>query len=154
MAKKDSQSALATNRKARHDYHIIDSYEAGIALKGTEIKSVRLGKLNLKDGFVTIRDGEAWLKNVHISPYDQGNRFNHDPLRNRKLLLHKAEIKKLGEEVKQTSHTIIPLKVYLKRGRAKVLIGLAKGKNLYDKRHDLKAKQAKREIDRALKERY
>lgn len=148
---KQKDTSLATNRKARHDYEILETYEAGIALKGTEIKSVRIGKLNLKDGFVSISNGEAFLKNVHISPYEQGNRFNHDPLRERKLLLHKREINKLFNEVRQKGHTIVPLKVYLKRGRAKVLIGLARGKKLYDKRQSLKEKQMKRDIDRALK---
>lgn len=144
---------LAQNRKARHDYTIIDTYEAGLVLQGTEIKSIRQGKINLKDGFISIRHGEAWLKNVHISPYEQGNIFNHDPLRDRKLLLHKKEINKLEQEVKQNRLTIVPLKVYLVRGRAKVLIGLAEGKNKYDKRHALKEKQSKRDIDRALKNR-
>lgn len=144
---------LAQNRKARHDFEIIDTVEAGMVLTGTEIKSVRKGKMNLQDAFVSIRDGEAWLKNAHISPYDHGNLFNHDPERDRKLLLHKSEIIKLGQEIKLTSMTIVPLKVYLVRGRAKILIGLARGKNKYDKRHSLKEKQVKREIDRALKNR-
>lgn len=142
---------LAQNRKARHDYTILETIEAGLVLQGTEIKSIRQGKINLKDGFVSIRQGEAFLKNVHISPYEQGNIFNHDPLRNRKLLLHKKEIEKLEREVKQNRLTIIPLKVYIVRGRAKVLIGLAEGKNRYDKRHSLKEQQMKRDIDRALK---
>lgn len=144
---------LAQNRKARHDFTILETVEAGLVLQGTEIKSIRQGKINLKDGFVSIRQGEAFLKNVHISPYEQGNIFNHDPLRNRKLLLHKKEIEKLEREVKQNRLTIIPLKVYIVRGRAKVLIGLAKGKNRYDKRHSLKEQQMKRDIDRALKAR-
>lgn len=142
---------LAQNRKARHDYEILDTFEAGMVLQGTEIKSIRQGKINLKDGFISVRDGEAWLKNIHISPYEQGNIFNHDPLRNRKLLLHKKEIQKLEQEVKQNRLTIVPLKVYIVRGRAKVLIGLAQGKNRYDKRHSLKEQQMKREVDRALK---
>lgn len=142
---------LAQNRKARHDFTILETVEAGLVLQGTEIKSIRQGKINLKDGFVSIRQGEAFLKNVHISPYEQGNIFNHDPLRNRKLLLHKKEIEKLEREVKQNRLTIIPLKVYIVRGRAKVLIGLAEGKNRYDKRHSLKEQQMKRDIDRALK---
>ncbi|MGX7092254.1 SsrA-binding protein SmpB [Hutsoniella sourekii] len=156
MAKKKQvkDKPLAQNRKARHDYEILETVEAGLALKGTEIKSVRQGKMNIADGFVSFRDGEAWLKNVHISHYEQGNIFNHDPLRDRKLLLHKKEIRDLYNEVRQNRYTVIPLKVYLKRGRAKVLIGLARGKNKIDKRHDLKAKQAKRDIDRAMKERY
>ena len=148
---KQQDKPLAQNRKARHDYTILETIEAGLVLQGTEIKSIRQGKINLKDGFVSIRQGEAFLKNVHISPYEQGNIFNHDPLRNRKLLLHKKEIEKLEREVKQNRLTIIPLKVYIVRGRAKVLIGLAEGKNRYDKRHSLKEQQMKRVIDRALK---
>ncbi|MBK0348458.1 SsrA-binding protein SmpB [Aerococcaceae bacterium zg-ZJ1578] len=144
---------LAQNRKARHDYEIIDTFESGLVLTGTEIKSVRKGKMNLQDGYISIHQGEAWLKNAHISPYDHGNIFNHDPLRDRKLLLHKSEILKLANEVKLSSMTIVPLKVYLVRGRAKLLIGLARGKNKYDKRHALKEKQAKRDIDRAMKNR-
>jgi SsrA-binding protein len=150
---KQQDKPLAQNRKARHDFTILETVEAGLVLQGTEIKSIRQGKINLKDGFVSIRQGEAFLKNVHISPYEQGNIFNHDPLRNRKLLLHKKEIEKLEREVKQNRLTIIPLKVYIVRGRAKVLIGLAEGKNRYDKRHSLKEQQMKRDIDRALKAR-
>lgn len=141
---------LAQNRKARHDYEIIETYEAGLVLTGTEIKSIRKGKMNLKDGFISIRHGEAWLKQVHISPYDHGNIFNHEPERDRKLLLHKKEIIYLHNEVKQNRMTLVPLKVYLVRGRAKLLFGLARGKNKYDKRHSLKEQQAKRDIDRAL----
>lgn len=152
MGHKGKDKPLAQNRKARHNYEILDTFEAGLALKGTEIKSVRQGKMNLKDGFVTIRNGEAWLKNVHISPYEQGNIFNHDPLRHRKLLLHKKEISKLAQEIKLNRYTIIPLKVYLVRGRAKILIGLARGKNKVDKRHALKQQQMKREINRVLKQ--
>ena len=151
MAQKTHDKPLAQNRKARHDYEILETVEAGIALKGTEIKSIRDGKMNLQDGFISIRDGEAWMKNVHISPYEQGNIFNHDPLRYRKLLLHKKEINKLANEMKLNRYTLIPLKVYLVKGRAKVLIGLARGKNKYDKRHSLKQDQMKREIDRAMK---
>lgn len=150
---KQQDKPLAQNRKVRHDFTILETVEAGLVLQGTEIKSIRQGKINLKDGFVSIRQGEAFLKNVHISPYEQGNIFNHDPLRNRKLLLHKKEIEKLEREVKQNRLTIIPLKVYIVRGRAKVLIGLAEGKNRYDKRHSLKEQQMKRDIDRALKAR-
>lgn len=142
---------LAQNRKARHDYEILEAVEAGMVLTGTEIKSIRAGKMNLQDGFVSIKDGEIWLKNSHISPYDHGNLFNHDPLRDRKLLLHRREISKLDQEVRQKGMTIVPLKVYLVRGRAKILIGLARGKHSYDKRHALKDQQAKRDIERALK---
>lgn len=153
MAKKKTQdNTMATNRKARHDYEIIETLEAGIALKGTEIKSIRQGRLNLKDGYVQIRNGEAWLQNVHISPYEQGNQFNHDPMRRRKLLMHKRQIAKWDQESRQGGFTIVPLKVYIVRGKAKVQIGLARGKNLYDKRHSLKEKQIKRDIQRTMKE--
>lgn len=143
---------IAQNRKARHDYTVVDTMEAGIVLQGTEIKSIRNGRINLKDGFARIRNGEAYLLNVHISPYEQGNIFNHDPLRTRKLLLHKKQIAKLITETKNTGITIIPLKVYIRNGYAKVLIGLAKGKKQYDKREDLKRKEINREISRTLKE--
>ncbi|OTN89934.1 SsrA-binding protein [Enterococcus sp. 7E2_DIV0204] len=143
---------IAQNRKARHDYTVVDTMEAGIVLQGTEIKSIRNGRINLKDGFARIRNDEAYLLNVHISPYEQGNIFNHDPLRTRKLLLHKKQIAKLIAETKNTGITIIPLKVYIRNGYAKVLIGLAKGKKQYDKREDLKRKEINREISRTLKE--
>lgn len=142
---------IAQNRKARHDYTVVDTMEAGIILQGTEIKSIRNGRINLKDGFARIRNGEAFLLNVHISPYEQGNIFNHDPLRTRKLLLHKKQLAKLITETKNTGITIIPLKVYIRNGYAKVLIGLAKGKKQYDKREDLKRKEVNREISRTLK---
>ncbi|MGX7058727.1 SsrA-binding protein SmpB [Vagococcus humatus] len=144
---------IAQNRKARHDYTIVDTIEAGIVLQGTEIKSIRAGRINLKDGFARVRNGEVFLHNVHISPYDQGNIFNHDPLRTRKLLMHKKQIQRLIGETKNTGITLIPLKVYIKNGVAKVLIGLAKGKKKYDKREDLKRKVQNREIERALKNR-
>lgn len=153
MAQPGKDKPLAQNRKARHDYEIIETYEAGLVLKGTEIKSIRKGKMNIQDVYVSIHQGEAWLKNAHISEYDHGNIFNHDPLRDRKLLLHKAEIIKMSQQVKLMGMTLIPLKVYLVRGRAKLLFGLARGKNKYDKRHALKEQQAKRDIDRALKNR-
>ena len=142
---------IAQNRKARHDYSIIDTVEAGLVLQGTEIKSIRNGRINLKDGFARIRNGEAFLYNVHISPYEQGNIFNHDPLRTRKLLLHKKQINKLIGETKNTGITLVPLKVYIKDGYAKVLIGLAKGKKQSDKREDLKRKEVDRQISRTLK---
>ena len=145
MAKsKPKDNALAQNRKARHDYNILETYEAGIALTGTEIKSVRASRINLKNG-------EVWLMNVHISLYDQGNIFNHDPLRNRKLLLHKKEIKHLSEETQKKGITIVPLKVYIKNGFAKVLIGIAQGKHVYDKRETIKRRDQEREIRRTLK---
>ena len=150
---KGEGKVLAQNRKASHDYIILDTIEAGMVLTGTEIKSVRKAKINLKDGYASIRNGEVFLQNVHISPFEQGNIFNHDPLRTRKLLLHKKQIKYLIEETKTTGVTLVPLKVYLKNGVAKVLIGLAKGKKSYDKRDALKQKDMKREIDRARKER-
>lgn len=142
---------IAQNKKARHDYTIVETIEAGIVLQGTEIKSIRNSRINLKDGFVRIRNGEAFLVNVHISPYEQGNIFNHDPLRTRKLLLHKKQIDKLYGEMKQQGMSIVPLKVYLKDGYAKVLIGLAKGKKQYDKRESLKRKDQERQIARAMK---
>ena len=150
---KGEGKVLAQNRKASHDDIILDTIEAGMVLTGTEIKSVRKAKINLKDGYASIRNGEVFLQNVHISPFEQGNIFNHDPLRTRKLLLHKKQIKYLIEETKTTGVTLVPLKVYLKNGVAKVLIGLAKGKKSYDKRDALKQKDMKREIDRAMKER-
>lgn len=153
MAKKPQKfdRPLAQNRKARHDYHILSTVEAGIALTGTEIKSIRASRINLKDGYAQIRNGEAWLANVHISPYEQGNQFNHDPLRNRKLLLHRKEIILLASETQNKGITLVPLKVYIKNGYAKVLIGVAKGKHDYDKRETLKRKDQEREIQRALK---
>lgn len=152
--KPKSPNQLANNPKARHDYNISDTFEAGIELTGTEIKSVRAGKINLKDGFARVRNGEIWLENVHISPYEQGNQFNHDPLRNRKLLLHKKEIGKLAGIAQDKGITIVPLKVYLKHGFAKVLIGVGQGKKLYDKRETLKRKEQDREMARAMKQRY
>lgn len=149
---KGEGNLIAQNRKARHDYSVFETFEAGIVLKGTEIKSIRQRRVNLKDGFARVRDGEAYLINVHISPYDQGNIFNHDPLRTRKLLLHKKQIIKIGTEMKNPGVTLIPLKIYIKDGFAKVLLGLAKGKKQYDKREDLKRKDMNREINRALRD--
>ncbi|MFD1465427.1 SsrA-binding protein SmpB [Lapidilactobacillus mulanensis] len=157
MAKKHPEkpkNQLATNRKAQHDYSISDTYEAGVVLTGTEIKSVRAGKINLKDGYAHFRQGELWLENVHISPYDAGNQFNHDPLRNRKLLLHKREIAKLVGVVKDKGVTIVPLKVYLKHGYAKVLIGVATGKHEYDKRETIKRREQDRELQRVMKNNF
>lgn len=155
MAKKikAKDDSLAQNKKARHDYAISDTVEAGIALTGTEIKSVRERRITLRDGFVQVRNGEAYLMNVNISEYAEGNQFNHDPLRNRKLLLHKKQILALEEQTKNKGITIVPLKVYLKNGFAKVLIGVAKGKHEYDKRQDIKKRDQQREIDRALRRR-
>lgn len=153
MAKKSSpkDKPLAQNKKASHDYHILDTIEAGIVLTGTEIKSIRAARINLKDGFAQIKNGEAWLMNVHISLYDQGNQFNHDPLRNRKLLLHKKQINQLAGEISKKGVTLVPLKVYIKKGFAKVLLGLAQGKHDYDKRESIKKRDQEREIRRTLK---
>lgn len=148
---KGTGKVLAQNKKASHDYFIEETFEAGMVLQGTEIKSIRAGRVQLKDSFVLIRNGEAWIHNMHISPYEQGNRFNHDPLRQRKLLLHKKEIDKLTGAVKRDGYTIVPLKVYIKDGFAKLLIGLGKGKKNYDKRADERKKEAKRDMERALK---
>ncbi len=142
---------VAQNKKARFNYEILETYEAGIELKGTEVKSVRMSKVNISDGYVSIDNSEAYLKQVHISPYEQGNIFNADPLRVRKLLLHKSEINKLIGETTLKGYTIIPLKVYLKRGKVKVEIGLARGKKLYDKRESLAKKDADRRMQRELK---
>jgi len=150
---KGEGKVISQNKKAHHDYFIEDTYEAGIVLQGTEIKSIRLGRVNLKDSFAKVEKGEVFLHNMHISPYEQGNRFNHDPLRTRKLLLHKREINKLIGLTKEQGYSLVPLKLYLKNGFAKVLIGLGKGKKQYDKREDLKRKEAKREIERAFSQR-
>ncbi|EDN7816490.1 SsrA-binding protein SmpB [Listeria monocytogenes] len=144
---------VAQNKKARHDYAIEETFEAGIVLQGTEIKSVRNVRVNLKDSYARIDKGEIFLHNMHISPYEQGNRYNHDPLRTRKLLLHKKQISRLIGETKESGYSIVPLKMYIKDGYAKVLIGVARGKKKYDKRQDLKQKEAKRDIERAFKER-
>ncbi|EPY2525989.1 SsrA-binding protein SmpB [Listeria monocytogenes] len=144
---------VTQNKKARHDYAIEETFEAGIVLQGTEIKSVRNARVNLKDSYARIDKGEIFLHNMHISPYEQGNRYNHDPLRTRKLLLHKKQISRLIGETKESGYSIVPLKMYIKDGYAKVLIGVARGKKKYDKRQDLKQKEAKRDIERAFKER-
>jgi SsrA-binding protein len=144
---------VASNRRAYHDYFIDDTIEAGLVLTGTEIKSIREGRVNLRDGYVRIADGEAWLTNVHIAPYEQGNRYNHEPLRDRKLLLHRDEIDSLVGRARQRGYTIIPLQLYLKRGRAKVELGLARGKKQYDKRAAIAEREARRDIERALRTR-
>ena len=145
--------AVATNRKAYHDYYIEETIEAGIALQGTEVKSLRLGLANLTDSYAIVKNEEMYLLNANISLYTHGNLANHEPLRTRKLLLHKAEIRKLTWKMTQKGFTLIPLKIYFTRGRAKVLIGLAKGKKSFDKRDTIKANEAKREMDRVVKER-
>lgn len=149
--KKVVNDALATNRKAHHDYNIGETMEAGIELTGTEIKSIRAGRITIADGFVQIRQNQAWLENVNISPFEQGNQFNHEPLRSRRLLLHKQQINQLAEAVSQKGKTVIPLKVYIKRGFAKVLIGIATGKHNYDKRETLKRRDQERDLQRAMK---
>lgn len=149
---KDSNvKVVAKNRKARFNYEILETYEAGIELKGTEVKSVRASKVNLTEGFISIDNGEAFLKQVHISPYEQGNIFNVDPVRVRKLLLHKREIKKLIGETAQKGFTLVPLSMYLKNGKVKLSLGLARGKNIHDKRQDMAKKDAQRNIERAMK---
>jgi len=143
---------IATNRRARHEYFIEETIEAGIVLTGTEVKALRLGKGNLNDSYAQIKAEEVFLYNCHISPYEYGNRFNHDPLRPRKLLLHKAEIRKLAAKIKEKGYTLVPLSMYFDRkNRVKVELALAKGKKLYDKRHDLAKRDAAREMARALK---
>lgn len=145
---------VATNKKAYHDYFVLDKYEAGIELFGTEIKSIRAGRVNLKDSFCSVDDGEMYVIGMHISPYEMGNRFNRDPMRKKKLLLHKKEIMKLFGESQQQGLSIVPLELYIKKGRAKLSIGLCKGKKLYDKRAVEAKKAANRSIERTLKERY
>ena len=154
MAKSENIRLIANNKKAYHDYFIDEKYEAGIALHGTEVKSLRMGKCSIKESFITINRGEVLIQHMHISPYEKGNIFNKDPLRTRKLLLHKAEIRKLENQVKMKGYTIMPLKVYLKGSLVKVKVGLCKGKKLYDKRQAAAERDAKRQMDRAMKERY
>jgi SsrA-binding protein len=149
--KKLDDNVLAQNKKASFNYAIGETFEAGIQLTGTEIKSVRLGQINITDGYITIRGGEAWINNVNISEYKQGNQFNVDPIRRRKLLLHKKEILKLESADEEKGMAIIPLRVYLKNGFAKVLIGIGTGKKLYDKREMIKNRERDREINRVLK---
>ena len=147
------KKVISTNRKAFHEYHIFDKFNAGMVLTGTEIKSIRKGAINLKDSFVKIDDFEVFLYNCHISPYEQGNRYNHEEKRTRKLLLNKKEIEKLVGKIKKDGYAIVPLEVYLENGWAKIEIALAKGKKLYDKRDDLAKKAQSRDIERAVKSR-
>jgi SsrA-binding protein len=149
----EKEKIFNTNRKASHDYHLLERFEAGLALTGTEVKAIRAGQVNLKDSFAQIRNGEAWLVNCHVSPYEYGNRQNHDPLRTRKLLLHSREIHKLTGKVEEKGLTLIPTKIYLKKGRIKCEIALAKGKKLYDKRETERRKDDAREAQKAMKER-
>ncbi len=153
MAKSKGIKPVVENRKARHEYHIRDVYEAGLVLCGTEVKSLRMGKGNLQDSYVQIKNGEAWMLNFHISPYEQGNRFNQDPMRNKKLLLHRREIDKLLGIQKESGYTLIPLKVYFKDGLAKVEVAVAVGKKLYDKRADSAEKDVKRHLEQVMKDR-
>jgi SsrA-binding protein len=145
---------VATNRKAYHEYEFHDTFEAGLVLRGSEIKSIRAGRVSLQEGFVIFEGGEAWLVNVHIAPYDPASKQNHEPKRRRKLLLHKREIDRLHSRAQEKGYTVIPTKLYLKDGRAKVEIGLARGKKLYDKREAIAKRDSKRQVERALKERY
>jgi SsrA-binding protein len=145
------QKTVATNRKAYHDYFVEETYEAGIALTGTEIKSIRAGRVNLRDSYAQVKSGEIWLQNAHVSPYEHGNRANHDPKRPRRLLMHKREILRLQASVQERGYTLIPLRVYLKDNRAKIEIGLARGKKLYDKRATIAQRDSDRAIRRALK---
>ena len=152
MAKTDAVKIACENRKARHDYFIHETYEAGIELRGTEVKSLRGGRANLKDSYAEVKDGEIWVEHMHISPYEQGNIFNHDPLRRRRLLMHKKEILKLFGKTREKGFTLIPLKIYFRNGRAKMELALASGKHNYDKRDALAEKSAKRDIERALRD--
>jgi SsrA-binding protein len=150
----DDIKVVATNRKARHEYHILDTFEAGIALLGPEVKSLRAGRVSLAEAYAQIKDEEAFLLQTHISPYDQANRFNTDPRRTRKLLLHKKEIRRLMGKTEEKGLTLIPLRVYFRRGKAKVEIALARGKKFYDKRQSLARKDAQREMDRVRSRKF
>jgi len=151
MAEKERMKLVANNKKAYHDYFIDETYEAGIELHGTEVKSMRMGKCSIKESFIRIEKGEVYVYGMHISPYEKGNIFNKDPLRIRKLLLHKAQINKLAGQISEKGYTLVPLQVYFKDGRAKVEIGLARGKKLYDKRADIAKKDMKREAEKEFK---
>jgi SsrA-binding protein len=150
MTREKGRVLVAQNRKARHDYHIDDTYEAGLVLTGTEVKSLREGRASLVDGYATVKEGEVWLYNVHIPEYTQGTWTNHEPRRVRKLLLHRDQIRKLNAKTQESGLTIIPLALYFKDGYAKVEIGVARGKKSYDKRHSLAEREAKRDADRAM----
>jgi len=149
----DDLKVLATNRKAYHDYFIEETYEAGVALTGTEIKSVRVGSLNLRDSYAQVRNGELWLMNVHIAPYEPASRENADPYRERKLLMHRKEILRLAARAQEKGLTLVPVRAYLKKNRAKIEVGLARGKKLYDKRDSIAKRDSEREMRRAVKER-
>jgi SsrA-binding protein len=150
MNSMENIKVVATNRKARHEYFILDTYEAGIELRGSEIKSIRAGQISLSEAYIKIDGQEAWLVDAHIAPYEQANLYNHDPLRPRRLLLHRDEIRKLWDTVRQKGVTVIPLRVYLKNGRGKVEIATAKGKKLYDKRAEIARKDVEREMQREV----
>jgi SsrA-binding protein len=150
----DGIKVVATNRRAFHDYFIDEKIEAGLSLTGTEIKSIRAGRVNLRDAYASIDRGEAWLLGAHIAPYEQGNRYNHEPTRPRKLLLHRGEINSLAGKVGRSGYTLIPLQMHLTRGRAKVELGLARGKRSFDKREGIARRDAQREIERAMSVRY
>jgi len=152
MPVKKGRRTLAENRKARHDYFIEDTYECGLALVGTEVKSIRMGKVNIKDSYAKVKNGEAYVVGMHVSPYEQGNIFNRDPFRERKLLLHKREILKLQALSQAEGYSLIPLELYLKDGRVKLELAVAKGKKLYDKRHDIAERDAKRQMEQRDKE--
>lgn len=151
MAKKEPQKLVANNKKAYHDFFIDESYEAGIALHGTEVKSLRMGKCSIKEAFIRIENGEVFVYGMHVSPYEKGNIFNKDPLRVKKLLMHRYEINKLAGKVAEKGYTLVPLQVYFKDGRAKVEVGLARGKKLYDKRADIAKKDQRREMEKEFK---
>ena len=151
MAKKQGVKPVAENRKARHDYFIEETYECGIELKGTEVKSMRQGKVNLKESFAHVKDGEMLVEGMHINPYDHGSYFNTDPLRPKRLLLHKNEIRKLAQQVQKQGYTLVPLSVYLKNGRMKLSLGVCVGKHLHDKRDAMAERTAKRDMERALR---
>jgi SsrA-binding protein len=153
VAREKGQQVIARNRRARHDYSIEDTFEAGVALTGTEVKSLRAGRASLTDGFAQVSDGEVWLHNVHIPEYTQGTWTNHTPRRIRKLLLHRKEIDKINAEIAEQGLTLVPLSMYFKDGKVKVELGLARGKRTYDKRHDLARRDAAREVERALRRR-
>lgn len=152
--KKKNSPPKIENRKARYDYHIDETYEAGVALKGTEVKSIRAGKASLNEAFAYLQSGEVWLKNMYVKPYEFGTHNNHDERRDRKLLLKKSEIREIDKYINQKGFALIPLKLYFKRGYAKILVGLGRGKKSYDKRDDIKEKDAKRELDRKIKGSY
>ena len=154
MAKNETMKLVANNKKAYHDYFIEEKYECGIALHGTEVKSLRMGKCSIKEAFIRIENGEVCVYGMHISPYEKGNIFNKDPLRVKKLLMHRQEIRKLLGKIKEKGYTLVPLQVYFSRGKAKAEIGLARGKKLYDKREDIAKKDARREAERAVKGKY